>query len=385
MRIIKAFITALVLFAITVLGFTSYVNAAITSNTNDVDYYLSRKKYVSTDAIANNLTKHTALVLGSSELSRLYDTKFHPKQMVNAKDKSFMLVGEGYFQSLNHAIRIGALANDMENKKVNLIVSPQWFIPKGADPLAFTSRFSEDNLIHFLKNKHISKATKKKVMKRTQSLLVSDKVKQRIQKYEDVYLSNKASIVDSIYTSIYAPFMILKSNVSFLYDYKTSGIQKKVAKPVAKFTGIDEAALLKNANSIGKEKVNNDFNMDNSTFKRRFEFRVDRKKDSQTQDSYSQSPEYKDLQLFLDVCRENKLDVNLIMIPVNGEWYDHIGFTKEKREEYYNNIRRIANDNNVTLSDLSNHEYTKYFFMDATHYGWKGWVYVIEDILAFEK
>ncbi|MEG0526439.1 MAG: hypothetical protein RR531_02900 [Longicatena sp.] len=92
MRIIKAFITALVLFAITITGFRWYVSEAITSDTNDIDYYLSRKKYLSTSALSNNLHKNTALVLGSSELSRLYDYKFNTKQIVNAKDKIFMFI-----------------------------------------------------------------------------------------------------------------------------------------------------------------------------------------------------------------------------------------------------------------------------------------------------
>lgn len=385
MRIIKAFITALVLFAITVVGFRFYVSAAITSKSNDIDYYLSRKKYLSTNALADNLHKDTALVLGSSELSRLYNSKYHPKQMVNAKNKSFMLVGEGYFQSLNHAIRLGAVANSMENKKVNLIVSPQWFTKEGTEPLAFTSRFSEDNFIDFLKNKHITKATKQKVINRTNSLIgVSPKLKNRVLKYEDVYTTDHASLLESAYTAIFAPFTSLKTDYAFMADYKHSDFAKKMPKPVPKFTGIDESQLLKDADKIGEKKVTNPFNMDNGNYMARYEKRVLRKRNSQTKDSYSVSPEYGDLQLFLDVCRENHIKVNLIMIPVNGEWYDHVGFSKEKRQEYYNNIRKIAKRNHVTLSDLSDHEYTKYFFMDATHYGWKGWVYVNESILKFE-
>lgn len=386
MRIIKAFITALVLFAITITGFRWYVSEAITSDTNDIDYYLSRKKYLSTSALSNNLHKNTALVLGSSELSRLYDSKFHPKQMVNAKDKSFMLIGEGYFQSLNHAIRLGAVAPSMENKKVNLILSPQWFTKDGADAMSFTSRFSEDNFIDFLKNSNIKKSTKKKIIKRTNELLTpSPKVKERVMKYEKVYTSNKASILDSAYTGIFASFISLKTDVAFMSDYQSSDVYHRMAKPVPKFTGIDETRLLEEADIEGQQRVSNPFNMDNDNYNARYKKRVEKKKDSQLNESYSISPEYDDLQLFLDVCKQNKISVNLIMIPVNGAWYDHVGFSKEKREEYYQNIRTVARVNKVTLSDLSNHEYSDYFFMDATHCGWKGWVYVIEDILKFEK
>lgn len=385
MRIIKAFFTALLLFCISIAGFRIYVDKAITSDKNDIDYYLNQKKYLSTSALEKNLTKNTALVLGSSELSRLYDSPYHPKQMVNAEDLSFMLIGEGYFQSLNHAIRMGAVGEGMKNKKVNLILSPQWFTKAGTDPMSFTSRFSEDNFVDFLKNTNIDKKTKNKIIKRTNELLTpSPKVKERAVKYENAYTSTKSSITDSVYTGIFSSFISLKTDVAFLSDYQKSDIYNKSKPPVPKFTGIDERRLLDNADHIGETSVTNSFNMDDKNFMARYEQRVERKRNSQERDSYSVSPEYKDLQLFLDVCKQNKIKVNIIMIPVNGLWYDHIGFKKEKREDYYSKIRQMCKQNKVTLSDLSEHEYTKYFFMDATHYGWKGWVYVNESIIDFE-
>ena len=47
--------------------------------------------------------------------------------------------------------------------------------------------------------------------------------------------------------------------------------------------------------------------------------------------------------------------------------------------------RAIAKEYNVELKDLSKDEYTKYFFEDNVHIGWKGWVKVNESIYEFKK
>ena len=102
-------------------------------------------------------------------------------------------------------------------------------------------------------------------------------------------------------------------------------------------------------------------------------------------DSYSNSKEYDDLKLFLSLCNELDLDVMLINIPVNGYWYDYTGFPKTEREQYYDNIWDIAYEYDENVLDLAVHEYTPYFLKDIMHLGWKGWVYVDEELYNFYK
>ena len=45
-----------------------------------------------------------------------------------------MLIGAGYYQSLNHAITLATIGNDIPNKKVVLFVSPTWFRKDGVSP-----------------------------------------------------------------------------------------------------------------------------------------------------------------------------------------------------------------------------------------------------------
>ena len=65
----------------------------------------------------------------------------------------------------------------------------------------------------------------------------------------------------------------------------------------------------------------------------------------------------------------------LVLMPVNGYWYDHIGFPKTERNAYYKNIRKLAAEYGADLADFAKDEYTRYFFLDKVHLGWKGcWI-----------
>lgn len=143
---------------------------------------------------------------------------------------------------------------------------------------------------------------------------------------------------------------------------------------------------MKEAEAQGKaECTNNDFYIYDSYFDTYIKPTFAELKNSYSDLSYSVSKEYDDLRLFLEVCNELNLEVMLINVPVNGFWYDYAGFPKERRAEYYQNIRDIADEYNVSLLDLSEHEYTPYFLKDIMHMGWKGWAYIDEGIYEFYK
>ena len=108
-----------------------------------------------------------------------------------------------------------------------------------------------------------------------------------------------------------------------------------------------------------------------------------KKKNQSVNGSYSTSPEYEDLSCFLDVCEDLGIRPMLVMLPVNGYWYDYTGFPKEARADYYKKIRTIAKKYHASLLDYSDQEYTKYFFEDGVHIGKKGWAVINEDLYHF--
>ena len=118
---------------------------------------------------------------------------------------------------------------------------------------------------------------------------------------------------------------------------------------------------------------------------KRLEPHLEQKKDvsKDAVNGYQKSPEYDDLRCFLQVCRELEITPMLVLIPVNGYYYDFTGFPKTAREGYYEKIRAVAKEYGVQVADFSDQEYTKYFFEDRVHIGKKGWVMVCESLYRF--
>ena len=122
---------------------------------------------------------------------------------------------------------------------------------------------------------------------------------------------------------------------------------------------------------------NNEFGMLNDYYTTYIGRKLNQQKDKDRELSYSVSPEYDDLEILLDICKLKGIEPLFVHVPLHGEWSDYTGFSKERREEYYQNVRDIvARYENVTMVDLTGYEYEKYFLCDIMHLGWKGWLEV---------
>ena len=100
--------------------------------------------------------------------------------------------------------------------------------------------------------------------------------------------------------------------------------------------------------------------------------------------SYDVSPEYDDLRCLFAICRAKQMQILFVHVPMHGAWSDYTGFSAERRQTYYENVRRIAAEyENVTLLDLTGYEYEPYFLCDTMHLGWKGWLAVDKAIAEF--
>ena len=101
--------------------------------------------------------------------------------------------------------------------------------------------------------------------------------------------------------------------------------------------------------------------------KRDYEFNID-------------SPEFQDLQLLVQTLHEAGADVQYVSIPANGKWYDHLGIHRSTREPVYKKIHKTVITHGGKVYDMSGKDYEKYVISDAVHIGWKGWVYVDQQI-----
>lgn len=389
-----AFIVAAIMLLISIFIFapSDDVNKDIISDNKMSAIYNNVDERNSCEyAMKQILAENAIPVFGSSELSAADDVAYPPVLFQNGNsDFNMVLIGKGHTQSLHHAINVGALSNDINEKKVVLILSPQWFTENHLSSEAYSSIFSERMYVEFLKNKKISKTLKTNITNRVKNLLVEDAEQlERIEKYEELYLNYSRKPLSYMEMNVYDEFMDYKQR--FLYSKDLAEIaanntknQRNSSKCIAENIDFDE--LLYKAEQAGMNAcTNNKFYIYDEYFDVYIKDGLETYKDSSVGENYSFSPEYDDLRLFLNVCKETEIEPLIVNIPVNGRWYDWIGFSKEDRETYYENVRSICSEYQVEMADFSDKEYEEYFLKDIMHLGWKGWAYLDEKVYKFYK
>lgn len=346
--------------------------------------------------------ENNILLLGSSELSAS-DNIAYPPVLFNNGNSNFNMVmsGSGYVQSLLQTIKLGAYEPLMKNRKVVLILSPQWFTLWQASGERFDSKWLTPVWYEFINNKNISYDLKDKVKSRASELANetgdvqntisgtvipqdssdknNSKKKNSVKHKEHFSLNWASNRLDRIRRNIFLNKQIREKREEYNKSLNSN-------KSLVRVENIDFNDLMKKAETQGLlECTNNDFGVYDQYFDTYISSVLDEKKNSETSMSYSVSDEYNDLKLFLDVAKELDIEVLLISMPVNGRWSDYTGFKKANREDYYNKIRGIAKKYDVKIADFSDKEYELYFLKDIMHCGWKGWVYIDEAVYKFNK
>lgn len=89
---------------------------------------------------------------GSSEWLRFDGA--HPAVLAEKYNRSYRpyLLGQGGAASLNQYFGMQQMLQQLENKQVVYVISPQWFSKNGYDPAAFQQYFNGDQLTSFLKH-----------------------------------------------------------------------------------------------------------------------------------------------------------------------------------------------------------------------------------------
>ena len=409
MRRVKAFLTALVLFLLTVGGCHLYIrDKAVIEDRASFGTFPSEEKGKLRVALTENLSEQGFPVFGSSEFQHGTDTPYHPAQVFAGSDFEPMLIGAGYYQSLSHAVTLASIEQDMEIRKAVLILSPQWFRKTGVVDQAYASRFSETHYAAAMANEALSDETKQYISDRTQKLLgVDEKTQKRVQRYDEVFWKKTGGWLESVRLQGWSTFLHEKELFETMLLGRSKELrtaqERRVAGETAARDGEDAAhsdetaaqdrpaapdwnALLALAEEQGEAHNQNPLYMNDDYYKR-LEPHLPAKKDmnSDAVKGYQTGPEFDDLACFLQVCRELDIEPMLVIVPVNGYYYDFTGFPKEARQKYYEKVRGVAGEYGARIADFSDQEYTKYFFEDRVHLGKKGWVMVNESIYEFYK
>lgn len=383
MKNIKAFFVALLLFGVTVLGCHLFISNREDLNNPEFSTWSAEEKSQNRSALMANLNEESIPVFGSSEFQHGTDSPYHPASVFAETSFNPMLIGAGYYQSLSHAITLASIEPAMTQRKAVLLISPQWFRKTGVVDQAFASRFSETLYQGMLENEKLSEETRNYICERTHQLLqVDTKTLDRVLQYENITLNNEESAA-GFFDMIWSCFLVEKENFTLTALTIRDGIHAGEGVVQTDYEP-DWEALLAQAEEEGEQENQNQFYMDPDQYAL-LEPYLSKKEgiNAGAVNSYQKSPEYDDLRCFLTVCQELDIEPMLVILPVNGFYYDFTGFPQEARDKYYEKVRSIAEEFGAQVADFSDQEYTKYFFEDRVHLGKKGWVLVNESIYGF--
>lgn len=385
MKKIAAFVTAVIIFTVTVVSAHFVIGDKLDTNNRNFGTWINTKKDLSYKAISSNIEEDTVLMMGSSEFNHGKKTKYHPTAIFRSLGMNVMCIGAAQNQSLSHAITLGAIAPELKNKKAILILSPSWFGKEGVKPSGFAARFSQSEYEEFLKNEDISKETKEVVAKRVNELLeVSPKAQSDAQIIDRMFLTRDANFKDKICFGVNRWLNDEKENINVGLLWKATGEKNHKEYQVSpRGEEPDWDALAEEADSEMEGKMNNDFYMKDSLYKSKIKPVLSERKDADTNRTYADSPEYDDLRLFLDVAKQEGIEVMLVMLPVNGWYYDYTGFPRENRETFVAGVEKVAEEYGVKTCNFFDQCYTPGFLEDVVHPAGKGWVRINEEAYKF--
>ncbi len=320
-------------------------------------------------------------IYGSSELSR-WDP-FHPSNYfeTNAAPFTPYLIGKGGMTSIIHDLNFATHADQLKKKQMVIIVSPQWFVKHGTDEQHFAPNYSSLQAYQLPFNKEVDEQVKRKLMQR---LMMYNTVKDDTTLYKlyDAYLNDNKNMFNILSVPAKAYLSILKKKDLYFTLLKDKPTNRHQSDEVKDKTWEE---LQAQADNYGEKRTqHSEFYIEDKVYQKKKQ-RIKKMEGKNKGHSYAESLEYDDFQIMLDILKDSEAEPLFAIIPVNGAYYDYTGFPVKGRQDYYTRIKKQINDSGFTYADYSEHEYDPYFMRDTIHIGWKGWVYLDEDMQKFLK
>lgn len=382
---LKAFLLSLVLVIATLallnVTYVKKIDDYYKVKDNSIRYSTSYEKYKSRDILTNNITPNTLVLMGSSELVATINEDYHPNKIFNYNDFNIMQIGTSYSQNIIQATTLGSIEGSMSKRKVAIVESIQWFEKGGTQQDAFLNKASQNHIFHMLENEKISKETKEKLINRIIEITKGNKQQNDIyKKYKSYFIDGKGTIVDKQLMELDDAIYSFKLKRKFYENHAKADYPLLGDKtPDYNWEQMTDQFVAE----VKKKTDNNDYAVDNKYYNTYLRDRYVSLKDAYKDLNYLESPEYSDMELFLTVAEELGIEVEVIILPVNGKWNDYTGVSREMREETYKKIENVAKSHGATVLNYGNREYEDYFLFDVMHVGVKGWMEVEKELYKF--
>lgn len=237
---------------------------------------------------------------GSSELSRI--SPFHPSVLAEKYDRGYtpFLMGAPGTQSLTQFMMMQSLGNDLKNRKVVFVISPQWFVKHGIKRDYFDAYYSPEQTLHWLLNLKKVQASDQYLAQRLTHYGVVEK-DERLDRMLEAVIAGKLPDKTDITISKLKLNLLEREDELFStigMVSKQNAIDKAAKKLPEQYKHSDLDTL---ANHLGKQATQgNEFGIQQRFYKQRLKARLNRLADSQKNWDYRYSPEFSDFQLALD-------------------------------------------------------------------------------------
>ncbi|MGF0071858.1 D-alanyl-lipoteichoic acid biosynthesis protein DltD [Streptococcus orisratti] len=330
-----------------------------------------KSKYKKTRALTDPNHRFVPF-FGSSEWSRM--DKMHPSVLAEAYKRPYIpyLLGQKGAASLTHFFGIQQLGKELDHKKAVYVISPQWFVAKGANAGAFQNYFSIGQLVDFLQTQTGStydRYAAKRFLKMYPDCALKPMV-EKVARGEKLSSSDLKLLEwkDLIYQKEDAFF----SHFSITNNFKNKVLSQvnDLPKPIS-YKKLGDIAI-----QDGKAATtNNDFGIENQFYNIRISHQLKRLEGSQKNFNYIKSPEYNDLQLVLNQFARSQTTVLFVIPPVNSKWVAFTGLDQDMYQKAVAKIKyQLQSQGFTNIADFSKDGNKSYFMQDTIHMGWSGWL-----------
>lgn len=326
--------------------------------------------------------KGDLFLMGSSEMGVSVpqnSINFFP---FNGADYNVSCFGRAYTQDLQQATVLGGTDLN-ENQRIALVVSIQWFESShGMDAGDFVVNFSDIQFYNFLNNSKVSEENKNYYAKRVYQLLTGANKYYPEALYARLYYSENP--LKNVIMLAFKPYYKVNEYLSNIKDKALIYKKLKELPDKQSNTELKTVNWQEEYDKVEKENSEipstNKFHLTDEYYNNRLAGVEDTLKGKYKDMDLVNSKEMDDYKFLLSVCKDLNMEPYIILPPVNGWYDDHLGLEKDRRDDYYNAVKGLANNNGLDVLDLNNYDYEKDFLVDVMHLGKEGWLKVSEEI-----
>nr|WP_306792849.1 D-alanyl-lipoteichoic acid biosynthesis protein DltD [Collinsella urealyticum] len=347
-----------------------------------------------TQSLANRRARgeHPKLLFGSSELAPDLAGPAHPARLfTNGRyDIDVAVMGRAGTADLWSAIEMGALAPQLDDKRLVFVVSLQWFMSYRNPKSEFPGLFSEGAYHAFMDNPDISQSLKERITSRMAEYGVDRRAGstpvgawvERIDGNASNLLADLRQATDTnLATAPGAQTLPVQASGA------EASPESLEAQPITQTGDPDWPAIFDRAEADAKARsANNSLGFYDTWYQKKFKTWERGAKDSWQKfgdGSYLSEQEFEDFGMLLEVCREAHIKPLILIQPVKGAAYDQTIYTAQVRKEYYDRIRAMCGQAQVPVADFSDHEYDRFFLRDYSHPSDLGGAYYAHAIYAW--